>query len=166
MPIPIKQDYIFEGKAKILPREILLFAASLLILLFLFYAGLLYQQRLIKNDIGQFQKSIDEIDAGRDRAKERELLVFADQLGNLENVLKSRLYLSKFLEVIEKAAQPQTVYTDLSVDMERQSFEIKGQAASYGVLAKQMVKLAGAPAISSLGLTNTFVQLGGVTFTF
>lgn len=161
----IKQDYT-SGEKKIFPSEIFVFSISLLVLSLLFYGGILYQESLIESQTAEIQESIAGIDAVRDRNREQALLTFSDQLEKLNELLKSRLYISAFLKTIEEAVYPQVVYTDFSIDMDRQGFELKGQAASYGILARQMFKLERAPVFSSLGLYNTVVQFGGVGFVF
>jgi hypothetical protein len=161
----IKQDYT-SGKRRLFPGEILIFSVSFLALSLLFYGGVLYQENIVKSQTAEIQKSIAETDALRDKDKEQALFIFSDQLEKLNEFLKSRLYVSKFLRAIEGAVQPQVVYTDFSIDMDRLSFELKGQAASYGILARQMFKLEGMPVFSSLGLYNTVVQFGGVGFVF
>ena len=161
----IKQDYT-SGEKRLFPSEIFVFSVSFLVLSLLFYGGVLYQGNLVRSQTAEIQESIAQIDASRDKAREQALLTFSDQLDKLNELLKSRLYVSKFLGAIEETVQPQVVYSDFSLDMDRLGFELKGQAASYGILAKQMFKLEETPVFSSLGLYNTVVQFGGVGFVF
>jgi len=161
----IKQDYT-SGEKRLFPSEIFVFSVSFLVLSLLFYGGVLYQGNLVGSQTAEIQESIAQIDASRDKAREQALLTFSDQLDKLNELLKSRLYVSKFLGAIEETVQPQVVYSDFSLDMDRLGFELKGQAASYGILAKQMFKLEETPVFSSLGLYNTVVQFGGVGFVF
>ena len=161
----IKQDYTSAEK-RLFPNEILFFSILFLVLSFLFYGGILYQINIVRSQTAEIQESITNIDASRDKVKERTLLTFSNQLGKLNEFLKSRLYVSKFLAAIEETVQPQVVYTDFSLDIDKLSFEMKGQAASYGILARQMIKLEEKPLFSSLRLYKTLVQFGGVEFVF
>ncbi len=161
----IKKDYVSEER-KLFPSGILIFSISFLVISFVFYGGILYQEGLVKSQTAEIKEAIAQIDASRDKTKEQVLLTFSDQLGKLNEVLKSRLRVSKFLRVIEATVHPQVVFTDFSIDIERKSFELRGQAASYGTLARQMFRLEGAPVFSSLNLHNTAVQFGGVAFVF
>lgn len=159
----IKQDYT-SGEKRLFPQEIFIFSLSFLVLSFLFYGGILYQQSVVKSQTAKIQEAIAQIDVSRDKAKEQALLTFSDQLEKVNELLKSRVYVSKFLKAIEESVHPQVVYSDFSLDMDKLGFELKGQAASYGILARQMVKLEEMPIFSSLELYNTVVQFGGVTF--
>jgi hypothetical protein len=106
----IKQDYT-SGEKRLFPSEILVFSISFLVLSLLFYGGVLYQGNLVRSQTAEIRESIAQIDASRDKAREQALLTFSNQLEKLNELLKSRLYVSKFLRAIEGTVQPQVVYT-------------------------------------------------------
>lgn len=127
-------------------------------------ALLLYRSSL-KEQIGAVEKNINEARALIDESILSQITAFDSQIVNFKKALDTHRDGSRLLAFLETHTLKRVSYKDMNVDIEKSELRLNGLAASYGILAKQLVHFESLPEISKLEVSEIKLSSeGGVTF--
>ncbi|MDD5589732.1 MAG: hypothetical protein PHQ47_00985 [Candidatus Portnoybacteria bacterium] len=127
------------------------------------WAGLkAYSVFVLEKKLSAISVEIGQIEAGVDNNRIKKLVELDKTISVAENLLDSHVYDSKFFGMIEKVTLPLVQWSSLSLIPEQGTAQLGGRAASFSVLARQILSFRSSDftaEISGISLGNE-----GVTF--
>jgi Tfp pilus assembly protein PilN len=133
---------------------------GLLVLSILVYLGLvIYKNSLLDSKVA-LENQIKDLEAARDLEWEAKLKDLEKGIKDLGKILETHIYSSKLFQMLEELTLSQVQWTGLKATLSEGKIDLNGRAASYSILAKQMVVLEQDPRIiqtetSGIKLTTT-----------
>ncbi|HAM95420.1 TPA: hypothetical protein DCP13_03375 [Candidatus Azambacteria bacterium] len=137
-------------------RWVIVWPVVLLIVAGSAYAGLAYYESVLNTQIKGVDEKIQQVETGRDVSAEEKVLTLEAQLTTLEDVMKNHIYFSKFLAGLELLVHPQAYLKSFSINVPTRKFDVSGEAASFTILAKQILAVSKSPNIEK-------VEIGGLS---
>jgi len=97
-----------------------------------------YQANLIKNKTSLTER-IENLQNQRNDDLENNFVELGKRIGGFEKTLENRIYFSKIFEMIEELTLSQVQFADMNIDLIENKFNLRTEASSYSVLAKQVI---------------------------
>ena len=142
----------------------IILALAVLIALCLGWTGLKFYQKSVAGQIQNLKEQQSKIFSSQDK----ELVVKIAGLENgaavIQTLLKSHIYTSEILEKLAASTLPQVQLTSYGLDVKTSKIILKGRAANYSVLAKQILAFQGAGFLKAAVSEIALDKVGGVSF--
>jgi len=116
-----------------------------------------YLQRTSKKIV----EEIKNIQASQNLDAAQKFIEIDQKAGMVEKLLKNHIYSSQFFDILEKLTLPQVQWKAVSLNTVDGEVSLSGQAASYSVLAKQIISFQEANfeiKVSGIRLTKNGVE--------
>lgn len=156
-------DFSSEKKNGLLKAGVIL-AALVFVLSCLLWGGLKFYQKSLAEQIDSIRAKQDQIFQAKDKELARSIIDFESGAALIQNLLKNHIYTSEILEKLSALTLPQVQWQTYSLDVKTKSLLVKGRAANYSVVAKQMLAFKEGGffdvAVSGINMDRT----GGVSF--
>lgn len=153
---PEKADSLFKAGVVL--------AALVFVLSCLLWGGLRFYQKSLIEKIDSIRAKQDQIFQAKDKELARSIIDFESGATLIQNLLKNHIYTSEILEKLSALTLPQVQWQTYSLDVKTKSLLVKGRAANYSVVAKQMLAFKEGGffdvAVSGINMDRT----GGVSF--
>ncbi len=134
---------------------------TVLILTFVLTGGLSFYKDGLENKKTELDSEIVNLEKGRDKKVESNLLTLNKQLSLISKLLDSHVLWSKALSKVEGLLQPQVQFLSFSAAVNDNRFEFKAKALSYTVVARQIAAFVSDDSVKDINLTNTHVLTDG-----
>jgi len=119
-----------------------------------------YQSNLIKNKVSLTER-IENLQNQRNDDLESNFIELGKRIKGFEKILEHRIYLSKVFEMIEELTLSQVKFADMNIDLSENKFNLKTEASSYSVLAKQVLIFKEDPRIKNVDLSKAVLSTYG-----
>jgi len=139
----------------------------LLILSLLLYAGLLFYQSKLNQDLNSIKNEITLLDQKRDPKTEEAIVNLDKKLGVLKDLFENHLYWSKLFTKIEELTVPQVYFSETRFNFlsDKVDILISGNALTYTVLARQILSFQQEPLVEKVSVSNiSLATEGGIKF--
>lgn len=156
-------NFSSEKKDGLLKAGVIL-SALVFVLSCLFWGGLKYYQNSLAARIDDIRVQQDKIFQAKDKELARNIVDFETGAALIQNLLKNHVYTSEITEKLSALTLPQVQWHIFSLDVKAKSILVKGRAANYSVVARQIL------AFEEGGFSNVAVsginmdRTGGVAF--
>ena len=115
--------------------------AVLLILLLLAWGGLLLYQKSLNKKIEDLKKQEASVFSSQDKAAAEKIADLEKRANIAQDFLKSHVYSSGVLDSIASVTLPKVKWDSYGLNVKDKAVTLKGQAADYSTLAKQLFAL-------------------------
>lgn len=147
------------------PWRVLLFSFLLFLLTLISYFGLAFGYKPVLNSkITEKDQEIVALAQTVPVSDQQALVRFYSQLGNLQEVLRTHLFGSKLLPILEKYTNKQVYYKNLSLNISSRELTLDGIAKSYEILAQQLEAYNQAPEIERFIINQAESQKDMINF--
>jgi hypothetical protein len=129
--------------------------ASLLV-----FGGLKFYESRLRNSYNKIRNDIESREAQNNTEANKQTLAIQKTMASVDKLSVKHIYSSKFFSVLEKTTLPEVTWNNIEIDT-KGSANLQGQAASYSLLAKQIVAFQDAKMgidVSGLNLTRNGVE--------
>lgn len=134
------------------------------VVILLLWASLFFYQQSLNNQIKDLKKQQSEIFSVKDKALAAEIVDFNKSATLAQALLKNHVYSSEFFSQLAAATGPRVQWRSLNLSVSENSAALKGLAADYATLAKQIIALNEA-GFSNIKISNILLdRIGGVGF--
>jgi len=113
-------------------------SAVLLALALAVWGGLKLYHRGIINSIKDYQKKEANIFSAQERETANKIIELERRAGMVQNFLKSHVYTSQALNLVADLTLPKVKWDSYALDVKERKITLKGWAADYSTLAKQI----------------------------
>lgn len=138
-----------------------------LVLSLLIYGGFLGYKNYLDQDIGNLQKTIDELSSQRDRGLEKNIQLLAKQAGNIKTILKNHFYWSKLFAVFERLVGSQVYFLSFGGKVDSGgagAISLEGRTIRYGEAAKELRLFLDEPFFKDVKISTVNLDEGAVHF--
>lgn len=145
-------------------RAGIILGAAILFLLLLGWAGLKFYQSSLVSQIQNLQEQQSQVFPIKDRELVADITDFESGAKLIQDLFKNHVYTSEILDKLAASTLPQVQWESYGLDVKSRKITLKGRAANYSVLAKQILALQESGfsqvSVSSIALD----KVGGVSF--
>lgn len=104
-----------------------------------FWGGLMVYKKSLVGQIGDLKKQQENVFSDRDKKIAAEIVAMEKGSALTQDLLKSHIYASGFFEKLSAATVPRVQWQSLNLAVADRSAGLKGFAADYATLAKQIL---------------------------
>jgi len=165
-----KEGGIIEGAKKLVYRlpggnALFVFSIVIIVLVFSVYGGFWYYKKVLTDNIEEVSQKTLDLENERDKDEEKKIVGAEKKLENIKDILDSHVFSSKVFSFLEEFSNPQVSFSSFTFNAIGLQVELSGRAASYEVLAKQMVTFQNNSNINKVDVSGIQLsQEGGVEF--
>lgn len=160
---PSLDSGLVKLKVLLSSRGLLISALIALVLVAAGWAGMRIYERYLSKKIEAVKEKTATTFSAEDQALAKKIVDLQRRAVWLEGLLKSHIYTSGPLDKLAGATLPQVQWLDYSLNVEAKTLTLKGRAADYSVVARQLLALAEA-GFSLIELPAvTLDKIGGVS---
>ncbi len=152
-----------EKKDSLLKAGVVL-TALVFVLACALWAGLSVYEKSLGVKIQDTQAKQDKIFAAKDKEAAKSIIDFGTGATLIQTLLKNHIYSSSALEQIKISTLPQVQWQSLSLDVKKRSLILKGRAANYSTLARQILAFQEDGFIDVTTSGITLDKSGGIAF--
>jgi len=142
----------------------IILGAAILLLLLLSWGGLKFYQSSLVSQTQNIKEQQSQIFSVKDKELVSQMVDFESGAKLISGLLKNHVYTSEILAQLATSTLPQVQWESYGLDVKSGKIILKGRAASYSVLAKQILALQDSGfskvAVSGIALD----KVGGVSF--
>ncbi len=142
----------------------MILGAIILILLLLSWGGLKFYQSSLVSQTQNLKEQESKVFSIKDKELVVQMMDFESGAKLISNLLKNHVYTSEILDKLATSTLPQVQWVSYGLDVINRRITLRGRAANYSVLAKQILALQDSGfsnvAVSSIALD----KVGGVSF--
>lgn len=143
----------------------LYFAFTLLIIIIVIFALLIFYTNSLNNRIVSLDQEINSIESKRDKEAEKRILTVHSQLNNVNQVVNSHLFWSKGFGRIESLVIPQIRFDTISANFNERKFDFIALAPNYTTVARQIAAFFTDDALIDVSLNKiTVLPTGFLNF--
>jgi hypothetical protein len=142
-------------------NRLIYIGVAVLVLMFAVAGGLYFYKNNLENTKTDLDAKIANLESGRDKKAEANLLTLNKQLSLISTLLDSHVVWSKALGKIENLLQPQVQFLLFAAAVSDDRFEFKALATNYTVVARQIAAFVSDDSIKDVSLTNVHVLTSG-----
>jgi len=141
----------------------LMFFMLFVFLVFVFsYLGLtLGYKNYLEGQIANTTQAIDALAARVSADEQTEFLQFQYQLINLRDLIRGHVLASRLFPIFENNTNQRVQYSGLELDIPDSRLDLDGSAASYAVIAEQLLAYERMPGVLQYRLLNSELSEGG-----
>ena len=144
----------------------IVFVSVLVAIVVALYVGLGVYKGSILRQISDVDKQLTELEASRDKKSEQDLLALQKQLSVVGSALDSHLFWSNAFTKIQGLILPQVQFLSFNAEVAGQKITVRGFAANYTTMARQIAALYPLDSITDLILNKVASHpTGRVEFT-
>ncbi|MBU4142663.1 hypothetical protein KJ590_01535 [Patescibacteria group bacterium] len=152
-----------KTKETFLRMGVIISGAALVVVLLL-WAGLFFYQKSLFGQINDLKKQQSEIFSAEDKAMAAKIVDFNKGATLAQQLLKNHIYSSAIFSQLAAATLPRVQWRSFDLAVNDNSAALKGLAADYATLAKQILALNEA-GFSNIKISNILLdKIGGVGF--
>jgi len=160
-----------ESKLSLLKeRKVFLSLAAVIVALLVFGGIEAYDIFVVQKEASRLELEINSLQEKQDSQKKSEIgkkVINIDKMASaVETLSKKHIYSSLFFEALERITLPQVQWLNYSIDALKGTADLNGSAASYSILAKQIVSFEDAKfkiAVSGISLKKNGVDFSAKT---
>ncbi len=134
---------------------------TVLVLILVLVIGLYFYRDALRTKRDVLDSSIVNLEKGRDKKVEANLLTLSKQLSLISTLLDSHVIWSRALGKVENLLQPQVQFLSFSAAVSDNRFEFKALANNYTVVARQIAAFVSDDSIKDITLTNVHILTSG-----
>jgi len=147
------------------PWRVLLFSFLLFLITIIGYFGLAFGYKpFLNSKIIEKDQEIAALAQTIPTADQQTLVKFYSQLGNLQEVLRTHIFGSKILPILEKYTNKQVYYKSFNLNIVSSELILEGVAQSYEILAQQLEAYKQAPEVERFVVNQAETQAGKANF--
>lgn len=115
------------------------FSLAILIIVVLICFGLWGYKNSLAKEKERLTQEIEQLQGQRNLDLEADFVNLKEGIEDFQDIIKTHIYSSNILKMLEELTLPQVRLADLNVDLSKVKITLKIEAASYQILAKQIV---------------------------
>lgn len=139
-------------------------SGAALVTVLLLWAGLFFYQKSLNRQIADLKKQQSEIFSVEDKALAAKIVDFNQGATLAQALLKNHIYSSEIFSQLAAATLPRVQWRSFDLAVSDNSAALKGLAADYAALAKQILALSEA-GLANIKISNILLdKIGGVGF--
>lgn len=139
-------------------------SGAALVLILLLWAGLHFYQKSLTSQISDLKKQQAEVFNAKDKEVAAQIVDFDKGMALAQAVLKKHVYATAVFEKLAAATLPRVQWQSFGLAVKDSSLNLKGLAADYSTLAKQILALQDG-GFSGVKINNIALdKAGGVSF--
>ncbi len=153
-----------RAKETLLRLGVILSGVALLLVLLL-WGGLFFYAKSLPIQISDLKRQQSEVFSAKDKEAAVKIVDFDKGAALTQSLLKNHIYSSNIFDKLAAVTMPRVQWQSFNLSVKDSSIVLKGLAADYTILAKQMLALE-RDALANVKISNISLdKAGGVGFT-
>jgi|GEM_PF-2140483 len=154
---------ITKAKGTLLRLGVIVSSSAFVLVLVLWGSVVIYKN-VLTGQINDLKKKQAEVFNEKDKETAAKIVDFEAGSALVQNVLKSHIYTSSAFDKLAAATVPRVQWQSFDLSVQDSSINVKGFAADYATLAKQILALADGGFSSAVISNISMDKSGGVSF--
>ncbi|MFA5926318.1 MAG: PilN domain-containing protein [Parcubacteria group bacterium] len=150
-----------ENKSPLTGKSALTFSILLIVVVFLAYGAILYFGNSYSKQNSEVQRSITQEKAKMAGQTYSDLYDFQERLILLDKVTNDHAYWDRFFRDFSRYFIPEVRLTDFSFDEKEGILDVKGIAANFEMLSREVILLKSYPGSESVEFKNSSEKTSG-----
>lgn len=157
LPQQVVEQLNLSGQSRRTPgwsSGIILFSGSIFLIVVCIYAGLQFgYEPYLNGQISALENQVQKVGQSISPSDEATLITFYSQVSNIQSLLKSHVFFSRFLTWLEQNTEANVYYTNMTY-LSGDQITLNGNAKTSADIPEQIAVFEAAPNVSAVSLSN------------